>query len=120
MLRAAALMVLAFGLVAQSMIGPLGEMHEVVAHAGADHGLAGYGVPHHHDDATGGEPGTDTGEPLHLLLHHSHCCGHSAWIPGGQSVPVICGLTVASLPVDTARRIPASEATAPFRPPIPA
>lgn len=107
-LRSVALAILALGLAVQSLLGVLGEMHEVSAHAEI--------VLQHHDHA-GQDEAAESG-PLHLLLHHTHCCSHCAWMSGGDSSVALFALTPADLPFDTAGYLPAAGLATPFRPPI--
>jgi len=114
-LRASLLLVFALGLFWQSLLGPLGDLHEMMEHAGieAPHpaGLDIHAEPAH-DDATGAD-----GIP-HVLLHYAHCCGHVLALPSavpGYSLPMPAA---SKLMLPTTARVPAAHLSGPFRPPI--
>jgi hypothetical protein len=121
-LRAAVLLVFTLGLATQSLLGVLGEMHELAKHSDVAHGLVHHVTPHDHadDHAMPDGTGADEDGPLHVLLHHSHCCSHSTWMSGADAALAAVALASTTLPVDSTRHLPASRLTAPFRPPIPA
>jgi hypothetical protein len=116
--RVPLLLVFVLGVAAQSLLGPLGELHELTVHAQAGQALAGHMAPHDHEAAL--HDGTDANEggPLHLLLHYTHCCSHSAWMTEATATITVLALTRADSPVDKTRQLPAPDRTAPFRPPI--
>jgi hypothetical protein len=111
-------LVFSLGVAAQSMLGALGELHEMTVHGQSGHDVAGHMAPHDHAAAL--QDGTDVSEggPLHLLLHYTHCCGHSTWMAGAATMTAAPGVAHTESPVDNTRQLPAPERTAPFRPPI--
>ncbi len=116
--RLAMLLVFAVGLASQSLLGVLGGLHEITAHAHSPHGSVEHLTPHDHAAAVHDGTDTDEGGPLHVLLHYTHCCSHSAWMSGGATTLAVMSPGSASSPVDNARQIPTTDLTAPFRPPI--
>jgi hypothetical protein len=111
-------MVFMVGLASQSLLSVLGGLHEVTAHAHSSHGPAEHMAPHDHAAAV--HDGTDANEggPLHVLLHYTHCCSHSAWMSGGATTVAVRSTGSVSSPVGNSRQIPTTDLTAPFRPPI--
>ena len=114
-LRIAVFLLFALGLVLQPVLGKWGEAHELIAHASAnshnDHNL-----PHEHDSPSHSDD-ADAGDPMHLLLHYAHCCGHSAWAAQDLTPPSLAWFT--EPPVDTTvGTLAPSHAATPFRPPI--
>ncbi len=116
--RLAVLLVFALGLASQSLLGVLGELHEITAHAHSTHGSVEHLAPHDHAEAVHEGTDSDEGGPLHVLLHYTHCCSHSAWMSGGATAVAVMSPGSASSPIDDARHIPTPDLTAPFRPPI--
>src|SRR5687768_6290402 len=89
-LRASLLLACAIGLVAQSLLAVVGEMHEVVAHGEFSHGHSSHHDAHQHEasqrEAPGTEaPDTEGGGTLHVLLHHVHACSHCTWMSEAQT-----------------------------------
>ncbi|MET0279591.1 MAG: hypothetical protein ABW278_00505 [Steroidobacteraceae bacterium] len=119
-LRLAAMLLFALGLAAQSLLGVLGEMHELAVHTDAADGLASHLVAHDHAAATADGSDASEGGALHVLLHYTHCCGHTIWMSGVGATPLVASTVSAHSPGDPARQVPLSQRTAPFRPPIPA
>lgn len=116
--RVAMLVVFVLSVAAQSMLGPVGELHALTVHAHASQALADHMPPHDHEAAL--RDGTDAveGGPLHVLLHYTHCCGHGAWMIDATATPGIVPLARTDSPLDNTRQLPAPQRTAPFRPPI--
>src|SRR5688572_17944430 len=98
--RVAMLLVFVLGVAAQSLLGPLGELHELTVHAQAGQDLAGHMAPHDHEAAL--RDGTDANEggPLHLLLHYTHCCSHSSWMSEATATIAVVALARTDSPVD--------------------
>jgi hypothetical protein len=117
-LRLAVLLVFACGVAAQSLLGVLGEMHELTAHATAGAGVADHLTPHEHQVAAETGGGAEEGSPLHVLLHYTHCCAHSIWISGAAAPHDSLALSAIAAPADVTPQVAASRLTAPFRPPI--
>jgi len=117
-LRVALLLLFVVGVSAQSMLGPLGELHELTVHAQHGQGVAGHMAPHDHQAAL--RDGTDAteGGPLHVLLHYTHCCGHGSWMSDARVTMTVAALPRTASPLDNTRQLPAPDLTAPFRPPI--
>lgn len=114
--QAAVLVAFAVGLLAQSLLAVVGETHQVAAHDGLTHSHAHHADPHDHE-AHGAADDMGEGATLHVLLHHVNCGGHCAWINGIHAAsPAVTWLTF-SQPRDSARRVAASDWSAPFRPP---
>ncbi|UWX04559.1 hypothetical protein H1235_07205 [Pseudoxanthomonas sp. NC8] len=114
-LRACLLVVFTLGLVWQSLLGPLGDLHEMMEHGGMEMAHpAGLDI---HDEPVHGDATGDDGIP-HALLHYAHCCGHVMALP---SVAIGCTLPApaASQPMlHASARSPAAHLSGPFRPPI--
>ena len=122
-LRATLLLACAIGLVGQSLLAVVGEMHEVVAHGEVSHAHASHHESHQHDadhhDVPGtGEPDTEGGGTLHVLLHHVHTCSHCTWMSEAQTPLMLPERATTALPSDSASYLPGPGLTAPFRPPI--
>lgn len=116
-LRIAVLLVFAFGLVAQPVLGSLGEMHELAEHADSAGGSIDHNLPHGHASATQADE-HDTGGPMHQLLHYAHCCGHSAGL-ASTDLPLPSFHWVTTHPSDPQPySVVPSHAATPFRPPI--
>ncbi|MBO9717886.1 MAG: hypothetical protein J7507_14035 [Pseudoxanthomonas sp.] len=114
-LRACVLLVFALGLCWQSLLGPLGDLHEMIEHGIID--TAHAAAPDTHADHPRGDAAGDDGLP-HVLLHYAHCCGHVLALP---PIAVGCSLpaAAASQPMPYASvRVPATHLSGPFRPPI--
>jgi hypothetical protein len=114
-LRACVLLVFALGLFWQSLLGPLGDLHEMIEHGVIETAHpAGMDV---HSGSVRGDVADGDGLP-HVLLHYAHCCGHVLALPSsavGCSLPA----AAASQPMPYASvRIPATHLSGPFRPPI--
>ena len=114
-LRACLLVVFALGLFWQSLLGPLGDLHEMMEHAGIETahpaGLDMQAEPAH-DDATGAD-----GIP-HVLLHYAHCCGHVLALPSIVPGYSLSAPATSQLMLSITARIPAAHLSGPFRPPI--
>ena len=117
LLRNSSLLLLLLCLIAQPVLAAWGDMHELTAHSSS----TGAGLDH---DALHSDTGTDEGEtdpsgdPLHALSHHAHCCSQPQ-LPFLSPLPI----AVYALPSITpwpakARAINASAFATPFRPPI--
>lgn len=118
-LRGLALLVLlAVGVIGQPLVDSVAELHESVLHADA-----GEAYTHHHDhlahhdESTGNDGGKDSGSALHLLLHQP-CGGHCVFIAMAHVQPMLSEAMHAAIPDEFTRRIPPTDYTAPFRPPI--
>jgi hypothetical protein len=116
--RLAMLLVFAVGLASQSLLGVLGGLHEITAHAHSAHGSVEHLAPHDHATAVHDGTDADEGGPLHVLLHYTHCCSHSAWMSGGGTMTTVVAIESISSPADDTRQISTTDLTAPFRPPI--
>ena len=112
------LLVLAFGLVAQPVLGAMGEVHELTAHADTAGGHTGHHAPHASVAAAPADDTRDAGAPMHELLHYAHCCGHAPGLAAtGVSLPTF--QWIRSAPDDhEAQAVASSRAATPFRPPI--
>jgi hypothetical protein len=73
---------------------------------------------HDHEAAVHDGTDADEGGPLHLLMHHTHCCSHSVWMSSGVAVVALVAPARSDLSADKIRPLPALDRTAPFRPPI--
>jgi len=116
--RVAMLLVFAIGLASQSLLGVLGGLHEITAHAHSAHGSVEHLAPHDHASAVHDGTDADEGGSLHVLLHYTHCCSHSAWMSGGATNMAFMSRGSVSSRADNAQRISSTDLTAPFRPPI--
>jgi hypothetical protein len=99
-------------------MGTLVGLHELTSPAHATHGMTVHMAEHDHEAAV--HDGTDASEggPLHLLMHHTHCCSHSVWMSTGTTVVTLVAPDRSDLAADQLRPLPALQRTAPFRPPI--
>ena len=116
-LRFALHLVLACGLAAQPVLGMLGQLHGLTAHAQSSHGHAGSDLGHGHPADARGDL-RDADNPMHALLHYTHCCGSTVGLPSvARQAPDIRWPTS---PPGDARSHPfaATYLTAPYRPPI--
>jgi hypothetical protein len=100
------------------MLGVLGGLHEITTHAHSAHGSPEHLAPHDHAAAVHEGKDADEGGPLHVLLHYTHCCSHSAWMSGGTATAIIMAVESVHSLVDNTSQIPTIDLTAPFRPPI--
>ena len=116
-LRIAVLLVFAFGLVTQPVLGALGEVHELMEHTDSGGGHTDHNLPHEPAPTTPADE-RDAGGPMHVLLHHVHCCGNTVGLTSvGLPLPSYHWPT--GHPGDTmARPVASSHAATPFRPPI--
>ena len=82
LLRTIALAILALSLTLRPMAASLGELHEF-AHgsAGQHQDIGDHPMKTLAADAAQAAPDDDGVNPLHLLLHFAHCCGHTAATP---------------------------------------
>jgi hypothetical protein len=117
-LRAVVLSIFALGIASQSLVGTLDNLHELTSPAHAAQGISGHLDAHDHAAAV--RDGTDAAEggPLHVLLHHTHCCSHSVWMSGDLAVVAVMAELRADPPLEEPRALPAPERTTLFRPPI--
>lgn len=111
------MLVFALCLAVQPVLGALGEMHELSAHATT--------ANEHHDHLTPHEDVTQTGDGaqeqeggLHQLLHYTHCCGHTVALATGESATTILPLASNQVLPSVSPQAAASHLTNPFRPPI--
>lgn len=116
-LRLAVLGLFVVGVLAQSLLGVLGGIHEITNHDGHPQSASTH-LASHDDGAVSsdGEAGESAG--WHLLLHHTNCGGHAAWMSSGVVDAAMHTPVILQLPGDPAQRIAVSRITAPFRPPI--
>ncbi len=117
-LRAVVLSIFALGIASQSLLGTLVNLHELTSPAHAAHDLTGHMAEHDHEAAVHDGTDADEGGPLHVLLHHTHCCSHSVWMSGGVTVIAVVAPVPTDLLLHKSRTLPAPDRTAPFRPPI--
>lgn len=121
-LGAVVLSIFALGIASQSLLGTLVSLHELTSPAHVVHGMDGHMVDHEHDHdrqaAAHDGSDSDEGEPLHMLMHHTHCCSHSVWMSSGVTVVALVAAPRSDLSADKIRPLPALDRTAPFRPPI--
>ncbi len=110
----ALLLLLAFGLGAQSIIGFASQMHEVLLHAEAGETYAHQHAPHAHEE-DGGEDGQHR-SAFHGLLHQP-CGGHGGWMAGPQIVLEVPARGAGAAPEPPFQPVHASGLTTPFRPP---
>jgi hypothetical protein len=116
-LRIAMLLVFTFGLVAQPVLGSLGEMHDLAEHADSAGGCIDHKLPHEHASTTQADE-HDSGGPMHQLLHCTHCCGHSAGL-ASTDLPLPSFHWGATPPAtQPAHSVVPAHAATPFRPPI--
>lgn len=113
----ALMLVLAFGLLAQSLIDLSGQTHEALLHAEAGQAYTHHHETHEHDAPHPGDTDEDAGSALHLLMHQP-CGTHCVWMPGAPVTRVLTGMVSALVPFDTIGPIYSAERTVLFRPPI--
>jgi hypothetical protein len=117
-LRAVVLSVFALGIASQSLLGTLNSIHELTSPAHTAHGVTSHMAEHDHEAAVRDGTDADEGGPLHVLLHHTHCCSHSVWMTGDATVIAVMAELRADPTFEKPRALPAPERTALFRPPI--
>jgi hypothetical protein len=119
---AVVLSMFALGIASQSLLGTLVSLHELTSPAHVVHGTDGHMLDHDHDHdhqaAVHDGSDADEGEPLHVLMHHTHCCSHSVWMSSGVAIVALVEPVRSDLSADKIRPLLAFERTAPFRPPI--
>lgn len=113
----ALMLVLAIGLLAQSLIDLSGQTHEALLHAEAGQTYTYHHDPLDHDAPHPGDTDPDAGSALHLLMHQP-CGTHCVWMPGAPVTRVVTGIVSAFVPVDGIGPICSAELTDLFRPPI--
>lgn len=112
----ALMLVLAFGLLAQSLIDLSGQTHEALLHAEAGQTYTHH-EPHDHDAPHPGDTEQDAGNALHVLMHQP-CGTHCVWMPGAPVARLLTGLVSAAIPFEAVGPIYSAERTVLFRPPI--
>ncbi len=117
-LCAMVLSIFALGIASQSLLGTLVNLHELTSPAHAAQDLTGHMADHDHEAAVHDGTDGDEGGPLHLLMHHTHCCSHSVWMSSGVALVALVAPARSDLSADKLRPLPALDLTAPFRPPI--
>ena len=115
--RLAVMLLFCVGLAAQSVIDISGATHEVLLHADVGDTYAHQHGHHEHQAPVEEESGDDADSPLHLILHQP-CGGHCIFMAAMHVSPLLFDATTMGSPLDVTRRIPPSDYTAPFRPPI--
>lgn len=118
-LRASLLLVFALGLFWQSLLGPLGDLHEMMEHGGIETTHPA-GLDIHAESAPAEASGAATGEAgiPHVLLHYAHCCGHVLGLPSVAFDYKLPAPAASKLMLPGTARIPAAHLSGPFRPPI--
>jgi hypothetical protein len=118
--RLALMLLIAFGMLAQSVLDLSGQTHDAVLHPDAGVTYTSH-VDHDHEleHVAPGEDGADRdpAATLHLLMHQT-CGGHCIWIAGTAIARVPVEVLPTAMPPETTAPIPSSGLTAPFRPPI--
>lgn len=117
-LRVVVMTIFALGIASQSLLGMLGSLHETTSPAHAAHGVAHHMEAHDHEAAVHDGTDEDEGGPLHVLLHYTHCCGHTVWISGVATLAAIITPVRTGPLLQRPGPLPAHGLTAPFRPPI--
>lgn len=112
LLRLLALCVLSSGMLAQSAMAAIGDVHEL------SHGIAAHADAHADEPSNagdGGQPGEDSGLQ-HALMHAGHCCGPliampmaMAWTPAARP---------GQAPASFRATVPTRRLDSPLRPPI--
>jgi hypothetical protein len=110
------MLLFAAGLLAQSFLNLVRDTHEVLLHADAGETYTHQLLAHQHHEPADQDPGADS-SGLHGLLHQS-CGGHCIFLSGTFVQPALVRFEAAVSPEGSARRVPASDYTTPFRPPI--
>lgn len=115
-LHAALMLLVAFGVLLQPILGALGELHEL-EHAVATHSDHGHSHLDGHDEPAGGDD--PSGDPIgaHELLHQGGPAGSMALL--GVAPPFFAQVLVREPPDrDHPSGFPGLRLTLPFRPPI--
>lgn len=118
-LRAGLFVLLALSLIAQPMLSALGEMHELLAHAGSGGRHAEHSLPHAPASLSQADR-HDAGSPLHALLHSAHCCGQVVGLTGIESSVASVRWPPAQPDDALLHAFVGTRLATPFRPPIPA
>ena len=117
-LRNSSLLLLLLCLIGQPVLAAWGEMHELTAHSIS----TVTGLDHH--DAVHSDMGTDaveidpSGDPAHVLSHHTHCCGQPQLSFVSPLSIAVFALPSMMLWPAKLRPITTSIFATPFRPPI--
>jgi hypothetical protein len=115
--RLAMMLVLASGLLAQSLIDLSGQTHDAVLHADAGQAYTPHQAPHEHDAPDAGDAAHDDDGALHVLMHQP-CAGHCFWMTGAH-IALLPGEVLATrVGLDIYGPIRSADFAAPFRPPI--
>lgn len=118
MFRAIVLLTVMLGLAAQSLVAVVGELHDLTAHDASAHGHADHHVAHDQEAPDTGDRHSREEGTMHVLLHHTHSCGHCAWMTAGLPPLIILFHPISRLPPDAAGPAASARLTTPFRPPI--
>ena len=114
-LRFALALLFALSVVAQPVLAAVGDMQDLVAHAGAATSSDAHGCSH---DAPAPDAPQGDEDALHLLLHYAHCCAAAtAVFPALARLPAVVVARSLLLPPSDAR-LPQALPGHPFRPPI--
>lgn len=112
------MLALVFGILAQSLVGAIGEVHAVAGQPVLDgHDHAAFHISHEDEAPAGLADHADAEGSLHVLLHHVPCF-HGAWLAGSCAPQLVFAPLLVVMPPEPAGRIPAFTPSTPFRPPI--
>ena len=119
LLRTIALAILALSLMLRPMAASLGELHEF-AHgsAGQHHDIGDHSIKTLVADVAQAASGDDGANPLHLLLHFAHCCGHTAATPAETYLTAFNPPPAARPAWHLQTTVASARWPTPFRPPI--
>lgn len=110
------LLSVALGLVGQTGLGALGEVHELAEHPETILAHAPHMPPHEHSSDAASDD-HEAGNLMHALVHHAHCGSHTAAIPADDlALPHLCG-TAANPSANLTCQVFAAHSATPFRPP---
>lgn len=118
-LRTIALAILALSLILRPLAASLGELHEFAHNPTGQHlDIGDHALKTSLADADPAAQEGDNIDPLHLLLHFAHCCGHTAAAATDYAfnTPALAPAIPPAWQLDTPRA--SARWTTLFRPPI--
>lgn len=104
---------LILGLLVQPVIAAVGELHE-----GASTARVHAPAPDAQEQATDAAPESGAPDPLEIVHHIAHCCGHVAAIVAHGIEVAACAPQAEVARLEVTQAAPAGRWPAPFRPPI--
>ncbi|MBS0200451.1 MAG: hypothetical protein JSR70_08375 [Proteobacteria bacterium] len=118
-MRTIALAILALSLILRPLAASLGELHEFAHNPTNQHQDIG-DLPTKASITDGAKVASegDNAEPLHLLLHFAHCCGHAAATPSEFHLQAFNSPPASRPTWQLQATVASARWKTPFRPPI--